>query len=180
MIEFAYQRAFDAPAAIRLSQADGGKAKFLGGGTNLVDLMREGAEAPTSLVDITRLPSRIDDDRAVGAGLGYGALTYGGADDNLTFGLGYGFVQGDIGSTPVLLLGGQKRISRRVSLVSENYILADSRAGMGGLYGIKINWRRTSLGLGAAYVYSFPYDRTYTYYDYNGVPTTVTERSPSR
>jgi xanthine dehydrogenase YagS FAD-binding subunit len=31
-------------------------AKFLGGGTNLVDLMREGIEAPDVLVDVTRLP----------------------------------------------------------------------------------------------------------------------------
>jgi xanthine dehydrogenase YagS FAD-binding subunit len=31
-------------------------AKFLGGGTNLVDLMREGIEAPEVLVDVTRLP----------------------------------------------------------------------------------------------------------------------------
>ena len=31
-------------------------AKFLGGGTNLVDLMREGIETPDVLVDVTRLP----------------------------------------------------------------------------------------------------------------------------
>jgi xanthine dehydrogenase YagS FAD-binding subunit len=31
-------------------------AKFLGGGTNLVDLMREGIEAPEVLVDVSRLP----------------------------------------------------------------------------------------------------------------------------
>ena len=33
-------------------------AKFLGGGTNLVDLMREGLETPDVLVDVTRLPLR--------------------------------------------------------------------------------------------------------------------------
>ena len=100
---------------------------------------------------------------STGAGIGYGALTYGSADDNFTFGLGYGFVAGEIGSTPVLQVGGQKRVSRRVSLVSENYIIADSRAGLGGLYGVKINWRRTSLGLGALYVYGFGYED-----DFNG------------
>ena len=31
-------------------------AKFLGGGTNLLDLMREGIETPDVLVDVTRLP----------------------------------------------------------------------------------------------------------------------------
>ena len=59
MIEFAYKRATDVPTAIRLCGDDGG-AKFLGGGTNLIDLMREGAEAPTSLIDVTRLPDGIE------------------------------------------------------------------------------------------------------------------------
>lgn len=59
MIEFAYKRASDAATAIRLCGDDLG-AKFLGGGTNLIDLMREGAEKPTSLVDVTRLPNRIE------------------------------------------------------------------------------------------------------------------------
>ncbi len=113
----------------------------------------------------------------VGAGIGYGVLTYGSADNNLTLGLGYGFVQGDIGSTPILQVGGQTRVSRRVSLVSENYIVANAKAGMGGLYGVKINWRRTSLGLGAAYFYAFGYDETdsYTYYDPNGLPVTANQ-----
>ena len=50
---------------------------------------------------------------------------------------------------------------------------------MGGLYGIKINWRRTSLGLGAAYAYIFGYDEQVTNYYYNGsgsyVPYTYTQ-----
>jgi len=86
------------------------------------------------------------------AGIFYGNATYGSADHNLTLGLGYGFVSGEIGATPVIQLGGQTRVSRRISLISENYLLANGNAGMGGLYGIKINWRRTSLGLGAAYL----------------------------
>lgn len=108
-------------------------------------------------------------DKAYGAGILYGAATYGSADNNVTAGLGYGFFEGEIGSTPILQLGGQKRVSRRISLISENYIILDSKAGMGGLYGVKVNWRRTSLGLGAAYFYTFPYEETQTstYYDYN-------------
>lgn len=100
--------------------------------------------------------------RAAGesAGILFGNATYGSADDNLSLGLGYGFVSGEIGSTPVVQLGGQKRVSRRISLISENYLIADSEAGMGGLYGIKINWRRTSLGLAAAYVLPYSADDT--------------------
>ena len=59
MIGFAYKRASDVVGAIRLAREDR-SGKFLGGGTNLIDLMREGAEAPTSLVDITRLPRQIE------------------------------------------------------------------------------------------------------------------------
>ena len=56
---FTYVRATDMPSAMRLWQetsAQGVPVKFLAGGTNLVDLMREGVEQPRSLVDITRLP----------------------------------------------------------------------------------------------------------------------------
>jgi xanthine dehydrogenase YagS FAD-binding subunit len=50
---FRYERATDTRGAI--AAIDDG-AKFLGGGTNLVDLMRLGVETPTTLVDVTRLP----------------------------------------------------------------------------------------------------------------------------
>jgi xanthine dehydrogenase YagS FAD-binding subunit len=60
MIEPAYARAHDVPDAVTLA---GGKpqARFLGGGTNLVDLMREGAEQPELLVDVARLSGAIAD-----------------------------------------------------------------------------------------------------------------------
>lgn len=57
MIEFTYSRAGDAAEAIRL--ADGGRARYLGGGTNLVDLMRQGVESPSVVVDVTGLSSAI-------------------------------------------------------------------------------------------------------------------------
>jgi xanthine dehydrogenase YagS FAD-binding subunit len=49
-------------------------AKFLGGGTNLVDLMREGIETPDVLVDVTRLPmaeiaETVDGGLRIGAGV---------------------------------------------------------------------------------------------------------------
>jgi xanthine dehydrogenase YagS FAD-binding subunit len=59
MIEFSYARAEDAPAAIRLAGA-GVHAKYLGGGTNLVDLMREDIERPEALIDVTGLSTRIE------------------------------------------------------------------------------------------------------------------------
>jgi len=55
MKAFAYSRADNVEAAIHLISGNG-PAKFLGGGTNLVDLMREEIEQPAHLVDVTRLP----------------------------------------------------------------------------------------------------------------------------
>jgi xanthine dehydrogenase YagS FAD-binding subunit len=52
--EFAYARASSLDEAVAAASAPG--AKFLGGGTNLVDLMRLEVETPELLVDVTRLP----------------------------------------------------------------------------------------------------------------------------
>jgi xanthine dehydrogenase YagS FAD-binding subunit len=71
MTPFTYSRATDAAAAVREAARAG--ARYLGGGTNLVDLMREGVERPSSLVDITGLERGISE-RADG-GLRIGAAT---------------------------------------------------------------------------------------------------------
>ena len=54
MKPFAYIKPLDVEAAVLAAAAPG--AKFLGGGTNLVDLMREGIEQPDTVVDVTGLP----------------------------------------------------------------------------------------------------------------------------
>lgn len=54
MRNFSYTRAADPADAIALF-ARTANARFLGGGTNLVDLMRENIERPDALVDVTRL-----------------------------------------------------------------------------------------------------------------------------
>ena len=54
MKAFTYERATDAGAAIAAVSKAG--AKFISGGTNLIDLMRLEIEQPTHLVDISRLP----------------------------------------------------------------------------------------------------------------------------
>ncbi|MFD3617838.1 FAD binding domain-containing protein [Streptomyces sp. NPDC058676] len=55
MREFGYQRAFDVSGAVALL-GDDPDARFLGGGTNLVDLMKTGVERPARLVDVRELP----------------------------------------------------------------------------------------------------------------------------
>jgi len=64
MTPFTFARAADAPEAVRLGTAPG--ARYLGGGTNLVDLMRETIERPSALVDVTGL-SRAIEERADGS-----------------------------------------------------------------------------------------------------------------
>ena len=58
MTPFNYEKAADAGDAIRLAGVHGA-AKYLGGGTNLVDLMRETVESPIALVDVTGLSRTI-------------------------------------------------------------------------------------------------------------------------
>ncbi|GAA3517722.1 xanthine dehydrogenase YagS FAD-binding subunit [Streptosporangium album] len=53
MKEFAYRRATDLRDALI---AGSGGARYLGGGTNLVDLMKDGVEAPDRLIDVRQLP----------------------------------------------------------------------------------------------------------------------------
>jgi xanthine dehydrogenase YagS FAD-binding subunit len=55
MKPFSYTRATAADAAVQEVAGDRA-AKFIGGGTNLLDLMKDGIEQPDRLVDINRLP----------------------------------------------------------------------------------------------------------------------------
>jgi xanthine dehydrogenase YagS FAD-binding subunit len=55
MTPFRYERAADAPGAVATLGAEPLGA-YLGGGTNLVDLMRLGVAAPDLLLDVARLP----------------------------------------------------------------------------------------------------------------------------
>ncbi|MFJ6788118.1 FAD binding domain-containing protein [Streptomyces angustmyceticus] len=56
MRSFTYERAADAGAAVAAVSRSG--AKFISGGTNLLDLMKLDIETPSHLVDISRLPLR--------------------------------------------------------------------------------------------------------------------------
>ena len=60
------------PMRVRQMAASPG-AKFIAGGTNLVDLMKMDVERPTKLIDITRLPLGKVEETA-GGGLRIGAL----------------------------------------------------------------------------------------------------------
>jgi xanthine dehydrogenase YagS FAD-binding subunit len=71
MIDFQYSRAGNVADAVRLMSSNPG-AKFVAGGTNLVDLMKMDVERPTRLIDVSRLP--LDKVEEIAGGLRIGAL----------------------------------------------------------------------------------------------------------
>jgi xanthine dehydrogenase YagS FAD-binding subunit len=72
MINFQYAQASDVADAVRQIVGDT-TAKFIAGGTNLIDLMKEEVERPSRLIDISRLPLRNVEETAEGE-LRIGAL----------------------------------------------------------------------------------------------------------
>ncbi len=72
MIGFQYARAGDVTDAVRLISGDRA-AKFVAGGTNLIDLMKMNVERPTMVIDINRLPLK-EVEEVAGGGLRIGAL----------------------------------------------------------------------------------------------------------
>ncbi|HJU54744.1 MAG TPA: xanthine dehydrogenase family protein subunit M [Pyrinomonadaceae bacterium] len=71
MRPFKYTRATDAGAAVNAVAANP-HAKFLAGGTNILDLMKEDVERPNELVDLTRL--KLAEIKAAAGGVSIGAL----------------------------------------------------------------------------------------------------------
>ena len=72
MNSFTYARAGDVATAVREVAADGA-TRFIAGGTNLIDLMKENVARPSRLIDITHLPlGKIEETRD--GGLRIGAL----------------------------------------------------------------------------------------------------------
>ncbi len=66
--------------------------------------------------------SDFDDDNPI-IGILYGVGTFGTTDKSFTIGIGYGFADGDLAEKPMIMVGGESRVSRRVAFVTENWIL---------------------------------------------------------
>ena len=82
-------------------------------------------------------------------GIAYGVVTAGGADSALTVGAGYAYERsgedGDDGGSPLLMVGGERRVSRRIKLVTENYLFHDGGLVSGG---VRFLGERLSVDLG--------------------------------
>ena len=79
MRPFKYTRATDAANAAKTGSANA-NSKFLAGGTNLIDLMKEDVERPNELVDITRL--NFSQIKTVENGANKGGVSIGGTAKN--------------------------------------------------------------------------------------------------
>ena len=73
MNPFTYSRAGDVNQAVT-AIAGKPQGKFLGGGTNLIDLMKMGVETPDALIDINRLPLAQIEELPGGKGVRIGAM----------------------------------------------------------------------------------------------------------
>lgn len=88
------------------------------------------------------------------AGILYSVGTYGSRDNAITLGAGWFYAQtdgySDIANEPVFMVGGERRISRRVKLVTENWLSASS--GIDGMMsgGFRFIGDRLSADLGFA------------------------------
>ena len=97
-----------------------------------------------------------DDEGSVNSfGIAYGVATWGGDDGAITVGGGYGFAEGKAARNPMVMLGGTRRISRRLSFVTENWLFPNTEnplvsAGIRTI-GESVSWDLgflTVLGLG--------------------------------
>ena len=79
------------------------------------------------------------------AGIVYGVSTFGSTDHSLTVGGGYGFVGGDFGNEPLVMIGTDQRLSRRIGFVSENYVVGGGDALIS--YGLRFMGERMTFDL---------------------------------
>ena len=59
------------------------------------------------------------------AGILYGVSTFGSLDKSVTVGLGYGYFDDELADKPIIVLGGELRTSRNISLVTENWLVPE-------------------------------------------------------
>lgn len=84
-----------------------------------------------------------------GIGIGYGLISYGSKDDNLTFGTGLNIVNGTLQTNPSFTLSGMVRLSKHIGLVSENWLFPDYKNNYYFIvsYGMRFIWESITIDL---------------------------------
>lgn len=136
----------------------------IGGGFELTSLLIKGSGGPifflTPKVSIpvndrfraaagvlyVNVPDLFSNQRS-GGGIAYGVGTFGTPNSNFSAGLGWGFIQGDFSTNPVVTLSGMHRVSRKVALVTENWLIpADGYYGIYS-YGVRFFGEKLAVDL---------------------------------
>ncbi|MBN1782975.1 hypothetical protein JW948_17710 [bacterium] len=86
------------------------------------------------------------DDQVRSLGILYGVTTVGTENSGLTLGLGYGYVDDHMADRPVVVIGGERRVSRRISLVTENWFIPELNPAIVS-YGIRFMGEKMSVDL---------------------------------
>lgn len=83
-------------------------------------------------------------------GLGYGAATYGNADNNITLGFGSGLYSnyGSNQYTSLVIIGGMYRVSEYISVLSENWIILNNSSIVLPSLGVRFFGEKLSADLG--------------------------------
>lgn len=82
-----------------------------------------------------------------GFGITYGVATVGNKNYNMTGGMGWGFVNGKFSSTPTLTFSGMARIARKVSFISENWLVPANGYYSIFTYGLRIMGENTAFDM---------------------------------
>jgi len=80
-----------------------------------------------------------------GLGIGYGSVTFGNENSNLSIGAGWGFVGTVWSKKPILALSGMTRVSRRIGLITENWLIPGYSIFS---YGLRFMGEKISIDLG--------------------------------
>ena len=81
------------------------------------------------------------------AGIIYGLGTYGTYNTNATLGLGWGFVDGTFQEKPFIMIGGMARVSEKLWLISENWIVPTPEYYVVVSYGVRFAAKRIAVDL---------------------------------
>jgi len=85
-----------------------------------------------------------------GAGIVFGVATFGSLDYALTTGLGWGFAGEDFADKPVLMVGGEARLSKNLKLLTENWFPPSSDTKILS-FGLRFFGRQLAADLGFIY-----------------------------
>jgi hypothetical protein len=72
---------------------------------------------------VVGIPDWMESEDPSTIGIVYGVGTAGNLDYSFSLGVGYGFEDGDMADKPAVMFGGEVRLGRRASFVSENWIM---------------------------------------------------------